>query len=70
MEDSEHLKELQNILPGMIEPGEDRSMEAQALMQFVALAITFGIAVVTGVVTGKTKSGSNLSSLNLPQDPC
>ena len=53
MEDSEHLKELQNMLPDMIEPGEDRSMEAQALMQFVALAITFGIAVVTGVVTGK-----------------
>jgi hypothetical protein len=36
----------------MIEAGEGRTMGSQALMQFIAVAITLGIAIVTGVVTG------------------
>jgi hypothetical protein len=50
--DSEHLIEINKLLPGMVEAGEGRSMGTQALMQFVAIAITLGISIVTGLVTG------------------
>ena len=53
--DSEHLKEIQKLLPDMIEAGEARSMGSQALMQFVAIAVTLGIAIVSGVITGDHK---------------
>jgi len=51
-EGNNNLRELQKNYPGMIEPGENRTMETQALMQLAALVITIVISVVSGMVTG------------------
>ena len=51
-EGNNNLRELQKNYPGMIEPGENRTMETQALMQLAALVITIVLSVVSGMVTG------------------
>jgi len=51
-EGNNNLRELQKNYRDMIEPGENRTMETQALMQLAALVITIVISVVSGMVTG------------------
>ena len=51
-EGSSRLRDLQKEFPDMIQPGENRSMETQALMQLAALAITIAISVLSGLATG------------------
>ena len=50
-EGSDSLSDLQTKLKD-IEPGANRTMETQALMQLSALAITMGVAVLSGWATG------------------
>jgi hypothetical protein len=52
---SDLLNEPQELAPGLIEAGEDRSMATQALMQFIAVLVTLGIAIVTGLITGDAR---------------
>ena len=51
--DSEHLKELDKLLPGMISAGEERTMANQALVQLIAVGVTLSMALVTGAGTGE-----------------
>ena len=36
-----------------LEPGEGRTPSEQALWQLIALAVTLGVAIVGGILTGK-----------------
>ena len=51
-EGSSQLTALQNEFPDLVEAGENRSMEYQALMQFAALAITLCLSTICGGLTG------------------
>lgn len=58
--DSSELLQVQGELPGLIEAGEGRSMSTQALMQLAALAITIGLSIVSGAITGIILNVSSL----------
>ena len=56
LEDSSELVKIQEQFGAnhhdLVEGGESRTMETQALMQIAALAITLAIAIAGGAITG------------------
>ena len=54
---SEELTDLRRSLDMPDLPGgDDRSAKSQAIIQLVAMVVTFMLALITGVITGKEKN--------------